>query len=202
MQDVNVEGFQLSPQQRHVWKLTRDHDGGSPYGAQCVVRIRGPVNLPSLWAVLDALTGRHEIMRTRFFAREEVSTPFQVIAPVGASATTFEYPDLTLVDTDPQSSTIIGLRGRTARALAADPTSPMLVHLVSLSAREYLLTIGVPALRCDLAGLRNLVRDIVRCYQAQVQSTALPEEGLQYPDVSIWLNDTLESPETLIGRRF
>jgi len=202
MQDVNVEGFQLSPQQRHLWKLTRERDSGSPYGAQCVVRIRGPVNLRTLRAAIDALPGRHEIIRTRFFAPEEVSTPFQVIAPVEAVTASVEYHDLTLVDTERQASTIESIREGSARALATDPTSHLIVHLVSLSAREHLLTIDVPGLRCDLAGMKNLVGDIVRCYEARVQSTALPEEGLQYPDVSIWLNDTLESPETSIGRRF
>jgi amino acid adenylation domain-containing protein len=82
MQDVNVEGFQLSPQQRHLWSFARQvSDSASPYSARAVVRIRGDVDLSALRSALDRLPARHEILRTTFFAPEEIAMPLQVIAP-------------------------------------------------------------------------------------------------------------------------
>ena len=82
MQDVNVEGFQLSPQQRHLWSFARDvSDSASPYCARAVVRIRGDVDVSALRLALDQLPVRHEILRTTFFAPEEIAMPLQVIAP-------------------------------------------------------------------------------------------------------------------------
>jgi amino acid adenylation domain-containing protein len=202
MQDVKIEGFQLSPQQRHLWKLTQEQVDDSPYLAQCVVRIRGLADLTVLRAVLEALPARHEIMRTMFYAPEEVSTPFQVIAPVEAATTGVEYQDFSALDANGQRSAFAALRDRMSRVLAVDPTSPALIGLASFSTSEHLLVIGVPGLRCDLGGLKNLVADIARAYEARVQATDLPDQGLQYPDASVWLNDTLDSPETAVGRRF
>jgi hypothetical protein len=50
MHDLNVEGFPLSPQQRHLWTLVRDQIGDSPYWSQAVVRIRGPLDRALLLA--------------------------------------------------------------------------------------------------------------------------------------------------------
>ena len=167
MPDLNIEGFQLSPQQRHLWKIgAQPSDAASPYVAHAAVRIRGDVNLVTLKAVLDELPVRHEILRTSFYAPPEISTPLQVIA---------DEP----------------------------PTRPAaLLNLTSSSGRDHLLTIELPVLLCDAGGLRALVADIAREYDARVGGTTMLYEGLQYADASIWLNDTLESPEAAAGRSF
>src|SRR5262245_61471962 len=87
MTDVNVEGFPLSPQQRHLWTLTREPGGESPYWSRCTVHIRGPLDVAALGAVIDGLAGRYEILRTSFHTSEEMAAPLQVIGPAtGADA--------------------------------------------------------------------------------------------------------------------
>src|SRR5689334_14353177 len=81
MQNVGIEGFQLSPQQRRLWKLTREPGGESAYAARAVVHIRGAVDTAVLSSVLDALAARHEILRTTFEAPPELTAPLQVIGP-------------------------------------------------------------------------------------------------------------------------
>src|SRR5437773_9166781 len=131
MQDVNIEGFQLSPQQRHLWKLVQEQDGDSPYLARCVVRIRGLVDLAALRMVLEELPARHEIMRTTFYASEEMSMPLQVITAAAAATAAVEYLDLGAVDGAVQRSALDVLGDRMNRALAVDPMSPALMSLVS-----------------------------------------------------------------------
>src|SRR6476646_7691196 len=80
MQELTVEGFQLSPQQRRLWSLTRDQHSDSPYTAECVVRIHGPADEAVLASVIEGLRARHEILRTTFYTPEGMSAPLQVIA--------------------------------------------------------------------------------------------------------------------------
>ena len=202
MHDANIEGFQLSPQQRRLWTLTQEQGGESPYWARCVVRIHGPVDLAALMAVLKNLSGRHEIMRTTFYTPEEVSTPFQVIAPMETATAKAMHEDLRHMDTERQRYALDALNERIRRSLAADATSLPIVGVASLSTTDHRLVIGMPGLRCDLRGLKSLVADIASAYEARVRRTALPDEGLQYVDVSAWLNEALESPDTAVGRRF
>jgi amino acid adenylation domain-containing protein len=165
MQDVSIEGFQLSPQQRRLWTLTRGHKGESPYTSHCVVTVRGPVDLRALRAALDRLSIRHEILRTSFYAPEELSTALQIIAPAGEAAADFHSVE-------------------------------------SLSSDEHRIALRLPALLCDARGLKNLVTEIAAAYDATLRAADAEGDVLQYADASIWLNETLEAPESAAGRRF
>jgi len=167
MHDANIEGFQLSPPQRHLWRLTRHQpEDTSPYVAHAVVHIRGQLDVALLKRVLEECPARHEILRTTFYGPEEIAMPLQVISPIGES-------------------------GRSS-----------FFNLTSTSPDDHVLTIDTSALICDAAGLNALIADIAGEYDARAHGQTRPFEGLQYPDASIWLNDTLESPEAVEGRRF
>ena len=75
MQDEVVEGFQLSPQQKHVW-LTQKENGWAM--SQCALLLEGELNSAMLKQSVLAVLERHESLRTRFESLSGVDFPLQV----------------------------------------------------------------------------------------------------------------------------
>ena len=61
---LEIEGFQLSPQQSRVWELQRNGDGA--YLAHCAILAEGLLSTDSLKGALERVVKRHEILRTTF----------------------------------------------------------------------------------------------------------------------------------------
>ena len=74
-----IEGFRLSPQQKHLWLLQQE-DPGRPYCTQCAVLIEGNLDPKILAAALRNVFARHEILRTTFVCLPGMSIPVQVIS--------------------------------------------------------------------------------------------------------------------------
>ena len=79
MQPEAIEGFQLSPQQKHLWSL-QQADGSLPYRAQCSILIEGSLDLQILEAALRRVFERHEILRTSFQSAPCANAPVQVVS--------------------------------------------------------------------------------------------------------------------------
>src|SRR5512141_446944 len=71
-----IEGFRLSPQQRHLWSLQQAGDE-LPYRAQCAVLIEGSLNRQALRAALRDVADRYEILRTTFACPQGMTIPLQ-----------------------------------------------------------------------------------------------------------------------------
>jgi amino acid adenylation domain-containing protein len=199
MQNAHVEGFQLSPQQRRLWVLHADR-GDTPYTATCTVRIRGSLAVPVLQDVLERAAGRHEILRTTFYASHEMSMPVQVIGDTGPS---LDVRDLTGMDPAEQARLVEGHREQTAGRAFDFAEGPLTrACLMKLSEREQVLLLHMPALCCDAQGLNNLVAEICLLYEATIRGDDVSNDVLQYVDASTWLNDALSSEESIIGRQF
>ena len=65
MQEKLIEGFKLSPQQRHLWLLQAE-GAGSAFCGQCAVWIDGTLDAARLRCALAEVVHRHEILRTSF----------------------------------------------------------------------------------------------------------------------------------------
>src|SRR6185295_5401397 len=79
-QEVAIEGYRLSPQQRESWEMQEESEACR---AQCAVLIEGPVDGEKLQQALEEVVKRHEILRTTFQRRPERKYPLQVIAASG-----------------------------------------------------------------------------------------------------------------------
>ena len=60
----NVNGFQLSLQQEHLWRATRQAAGGG--AAQSLWRLRGPLRAEALRESWRRAAEHHEILRTTY----------------------------------------------------------------------------------------------------------------------------------------
>src|SRR5262249_26204371 len=70
--------FRLSPQQLRLWAL-QEQDGSALYRSYCSIEIEGEADSVRVRRALDAIVGRHEILRTTFRRLPGMSSPLQVV---------------------------------------------------------------------------------------------------------------------------
>ena len=61
-----IEGYRLSPQQKRLWMLQQS-EPGTPYCAQCNIRIDGLLDAAILKDAVQSAVDRHEILHTTFY---------------------------------------------------------------------------------------------------------------------------------------
>ena len=78
MQKMKVEGYELSPQQKELWRAIQ---GGTvvDYAVRCEVRVEGGVDRIRLQQAVSEVLRRHEVLRTRYEQVAELSYPLQII---------------------------------------------------------------------------------------------------------------------------
>ncbi|MBA3469563.1 MAG: amino acid adenylation domain-containing protein [Herpetosiphonaceae bacterium] len=188
MHTGSIEGFRLSPQQKHLWTLKSPADI-DPYRSQCAVHIAANVVVSQLQTALEALVQRYEILRTGFAQLEGMSMPLQVVGDLAVELTTPAAPSEADGDWDAALQRPINL------------IDGALLHatLLSLHDNQHLLILTLPALCCDQISLALLVAELQTLYTGQGQ---LADEPAQYIDLAEWLNDTLDAPDTEPGPAF
>ncbi len=177
MQNTTIEGFRLSPQQRHVWQTL-----SAAYQARCTVLLEGQVTISLLKSAIEKVIARHEILRTTFHCLPGMDTPLQVINE--SSEFVLREYDLSQPSFD----------------VEAPPT--LQAAVVTLSPFRHILQLVVPSLCADKLSLMNLVSEISRAYAASLRDETIDEDVTQYADVSEILNDLLESEDTRAGRDY
>ncbi len=71
-----IEGYRLSPQQKHLWTLQQK---GLSHQAQCAILIEGALDVARLEDSVRRVIDRFEILRTSFKLLPQFTTPVQVI---------------------------------------------------------------------------------------------------------------------------
>ncbi|HZI19018.1 MAG TPA: AMP-binding protein, partial [Pyrinomonadaceae bacterium] len=196
-----VEGFRLSPQQERLWWLQGGSDEGTPYRAQCVLRVEGEVKRDALLAALRAAFERHEILRTNFQRLHGLAVAVQVISEACAPEPR-EY-DLTGL-TAPEQKDKLDELTREARRLPLHFEHGLLpnVALLKLAPESHALVITLPSMCTDAEGLRNLAREVSLHYSAASGAGEAAPDPMQYADYAAWQHELLESEETRAGRDY
>jgi amino acid adenylation domain-containing protein len=185
-----IQGFRLSSQQEHLWRLLRG-EPGTPYQTRCAVRIAGSVDEGALWGALEEVVERHEILRTSFELLPGLEAPLQVIGePRLAARETRELPDLP-----------VGERGAAvADLLERLPARPveeggLAVTLVRLAADDLALLLDLSPLAADAPTLALLASEVARACAA-LYARAEPEDaGTQYADFAEWQRELLQGDD-------
>ncbi|HYX24784.1 MAG TPA: amino acid adenylation domain-containing protein, partial [Thermoanaerobaculia bacterium] len=188
-----IEGFQLSPTQKHLWRQAKGDAG--PYRATCVLRLAGDLDAGALARALAGLVARYEVLRTTFHRIAGMALPLQVVG---------EEPRFLLERHDAR-----------LEAMAEPPVDltagPLLrAALVAGSSASHLLVLSLPALCADRATLAGLCRELAPAYEAEVEArmeagtgaAGTAPEPLQYVDYSVWQNELLAAEDTAEGRAF
>ncbi|MQY02119.1 non-ribosomal peptide synthetase [Actinomadura macrotermitis] len=175
-----LEGFPLSPQQRHAW---RSHEAtGRPVPAlTCAVDIDGDLDREALRGAVSALVRRHEILRTAFRPVPGLAVPVQV---VNATA------DVPIEEAGPAG------RAPWERG-PADLTGPsqLRVVLCRRSPGRYTLLLRLPVLCADGTGMANLVGELMDLYRSGPPPADEPHRP-QYADLAEWMNEIGVAEET------
>jgi len=193
MQEQSLEGYRLSPQQRHLWLLQQE-DYSAAYSTVCLVRVTGRLKLASLESAVRSVVQRQEILRTKFRLLPGMTTPLQVIGETAQWSTAVE--DVSGQSEAEQEKSIEQAYVAAGKQEWEVGEGPLLrIKLLRLGAEQHAIVISMPGLCGDSVGVSNLVRQIAHAYEAQLSS-----ESMQYADVSEILNELLESVETAAGR--
>lgn len=201
MQPVTVEGFRLSPQQKHIWRLQQ---GGvsSPYNTACRVLVEGNLDKTFLQRALQEVIARHEILRTHFVLMTDASIPLQIIHE--QEALTYINMDIQNLTREEQETVISSLFAATLAHrfdLSSDPL--IICYLIQTHSASSTLLFSLPALCADTIGLQQFVQAVVQAYFAiQGSQRMLDEEVNQYADLAEWQNVLLEDADTSKGRAY
>lgn len=179
-----LQGFRVSPQQRHLWLLQQSE--GAAYHARCSVLIEGELDVAALKTAVRTVVQRHEILRTFFARTPGVKVPLQVVS----EKADFQWRE--------ENGFSEGQLEEIAQDAWDYEHGPMLrLELVTLTPTRHVLLVALPALCSDAAGLKNLVREIV----SELDRTAA-DEITQYIDLAEWQNELFESDDARTGREF
>jgi len=76
MSQSTTAGFQLSPQQKHLWMLETEE---SAFHATVAVLLEGKLKAEDLQVALKTIIALHELLRTTFERRPGMKFPVQVV---------------------------------------------------------------------------------------------------------------------------
>ncbi|QLE49536.1 amino acid adenylation domain-containing protein [Nostoc sp. C057] len=194
-----MQGFRLSPQQKHLWQLQEIDN--LPYRSQCAVLIEGDLDVNILKLVLEIVVNRHEILRTNFRSLPGMTIPLQVI---GKQKINWDNTyDLSSLTPQEQENSLTELFHKISQQpFDIVQASPLQLSLVTLSASKYVLIVSLPGLCADITTLEILVQEISQSYAAWLKGEEIENEALQYADLAEWQNELLEGAETEAGRDY
>ena len=198
MQNLTVEGFRLSPQQKRLWLLQGD---SSAYFAQCIIRVKGELQLEILKQAIAQVINRHEILRTKFVRRPGIVVPIQVIGDLQ----TPKWQSFNLRDQTPEKQqAIVEKLFKAERNCNFDWEKDPLLSLVllALSSQEHILLITLPSLCADSWSLKNLVQEISHIYDKCLNNEQLTDDPVQYIQFSEWHNELLEEEDAEDGKNY
>lgn len=191
-----IQGFELSPQQKRLWLLQQDSQS---YCAQCAILIEGNLKVEVLKAALQKVVNRNEILRTTFHRPRGIKIPIQVIQN-DSIVSLHKHKLGNEISQNQEIET--HLQETKNRYLQIRENQLLQIKLASFSPQKYVLIISLPALCADRATLKNIVREISQCYAACLQGEELDDEPLQYADLAEWQNELLEAEDTEAGRKY
>jgi amino acid adenylation domain-containing protein/non-ribosomal peptide synthase protein (TIGR01720 family) len=190
----SIVGYPLSPRQRHLWALLQD-PGLLASDARALLRLRGPLDPDALAAALDALVGRHEILRTAFERLPGLPEALQVVEETGVRVE--EPADLRSLSAEAREARVEALWRE-----AGDAGPLPAARVIQADDGEHLLLLRVHPLGVDDASWEHLAADLAALYAAETGGEPVEGEPVPYVAVSEWLNEVGGSDEAQAGRAF
>lgn len=188
MQNPTLEGFRLSPQQKHFWSL---QSNSFAYRAQCAILLEGKLQVEILKEAVQQVVNRHQILRTKFHLKPGIIIPMQVIS----ESSNPSWHTSNLSDLTPQQQQVkIEELFQAERSLTFDWEGDSLLRLslLILSLQQHVLLVTLPSLCADSWTLKNLVKEVAHTYEKCLNKEQLGDEPVQYVQFSEWQNELLE----------
>ena len=172
-------GLPLSFAQERLWFLDRMLPGSPLYNVPMAVRAHGRLDTAAFAAALQAVIGRHEILRTTYGT--EGGLPVQRIAgEVLLSIPEIDLRGLAPETGETEARRLAGTEARRPFDLAAGPL--LRVSLLRMAGDERLVLATFHHMVADGWSLDVLLRDLAAFYRGE----APPPLPVQYADYAIW----------------
>jgi non-ribosomal peptide synthetase component F/acyl carrier protein len=182
----------LSYAEQRLWFLNELESGSSAYNVPAAIRMRGPLDDTALLSCVDAIVGRHEVLRTSFAAVD--GRPVRRIAEkIQVQIVRRELRHLE----DRSAAVTAILADECSRAFDLGVAPLLRVTLVRVADDEHVLILVLHHIVCDGWSIGVLLRDFTALYRAALtrEAAVLPELPIQYIDYAVWLRDWLEAGE-------
>ena len=195
-----IEGFPLSPQQKHLWEL-QEADDGRAYRAQCAVLIEGPLDTEQLRSAIQKVFARNEILRTGFHCPPGAMVPIQTIGQrVPLLSDEHAVDECAVEEQEARIDALFCAMGELGFDYRKGPLSHL--SLFELSSDRHVLFVNLPSLCADAISLNNLVLELCGYYSTCPNQEGRSEQSLQYADLAEWQNELLVLPEAAKGRDY
>jgi len=178
--------------QQRLWFLAQLEGGSAAYHIPEAFSLDGPLDRAALAGALDALTTRHEVLRTRLVG--VAGQPVQQIDPAG---TGFALATDDLTGSADPAAELAALRDREASEPFDLATGPLARgRLVTLGPDRHVLLLTLHHVLADGWSMDVLARELGVLYAARRQSAQdpLPPLAVQYADYAGWQRDWLTGP--------
>jgi amino acid adenylation domain-containing protein len=187
-----AKSYPLSFAQQRLWFLDQMVPGTPLYNVPLAARLTGPLDVGALQKSLNAVVGRHEVLRTTFTTGAD-GDPIQVVTP----SSTVSLPIVDLCDRSgpEQESRIRELVVEEARRPFNLAHGPLLrATLLRLGDRQHVLLLTLHHIISDGWSLGVLMRDAMGFYEAIAigRPGEVPDLPIQYGDYAIWQRQWLE----------
>ncbi|WP_405139745.1 amino acid adenylation domain-containing protein [Sphaerisporangium sp. NBC_01403] len=189
----------LSYGQERMWFLSRlEGSGGAAYNVFLAHRLRGPLDAGALERAIAEIVARHEVLRTRYPAKD--GDPVQVIDPppspadAGVGGDWLEVVDLAEVPVDGREARAKAMAAeRVARRFDLAGEYPFRASLLRLSEREHVLCVVFHHIAVDGWSSQIFFRELAALYGTYVNAGTpdLPPPPLQYADFALWQRERL-----------
>jgi amino acid adenylation domain-containing protein len=185
-----AESYPLSFAQERMWVLEQLYPDSTIYNEQSAYRFVGQLNRAALEQSIQAITQRHEVLRTVY--REIDGIPVQVILP--ESEVSLPAHDFSHLPRQEQETAIQRITTQDARQpfhLAKGPVQRM--TLIRLSDSEHVLIRTQHHIASDGWSSRVFWREFNELYNAYCSERApsLPPLPIQYADYALWQREWL-----------
>ena len=204
MQNAQLEGFELSPQQKHLW-LLQQSESQLPYRVQRAITITGDLNIEVLKTALQNVVNQYEILRTNFHCLPGMTVPLQVIAEtydifINKYINEFNFIGLSQEEQKNKIESLFAeLKGK---PFQLENDLPLQIYIIPLSPTKYILMLSLSALIADSFTLNILLKKISSSYAACLGDKHILDEPMQYADIAQWQNELLESKESELGKEY
>ncbi|CAG6395522.1 amino acid adenylation domain-containing protein [Streptomyces cocklensis] len=163
----------LSFAQERLWFLARLDPQDASYNMWLAKRLRGPLDEAALRGALDAVTARHEILRTRF---PEVD---------GAPAAVVEPPrpvPVELLRAADENAAFAMVSARTNTPLDLGAAPPLRASLIRIADDDHVVCLVMHHILGDGWSLNILYDELAALYSGR----ELPPLPVQFGDIAIW----------------
>jgi hypothetical protein len=181
----------VSFSQQRLWFLDQLTPGTGVYNIPYVMRIRGPLNVEALYKSLDAVVGRHEVLRTVFLAPGGQPTPV-MLKKWTVELKRFDLRHLPESEREAEADRLVTQEAARPVNLARDLM--LRAALIRLAEDEWAFHHVTHHIAAEFGSTEIIYKELSPLYEGFLTNhpVTLPEPSMQYSDFALWQNRYLQ----------